>query len=151
MDKLETIASFEGKFAFLSNFFPSPIFHENILYPTNEHFFQAMKTMNIDEREAIAKAKTPGIAKRMGRRVTLRPDWEEIKIEVMRLGLMLKFTNRELAEQLLATGDADLIEGNTWHDNTWGICFCEKCGCVGKNWLGHLLMELREELKKERE
>ena len=142
------IVEFDGNYAFLSNFYPSPIYHEGITYPTNEHFFQAMKTLDIDERKAIAAAETPGLAKRMGRNVKLRPDWEKIKVDVMRLGLMLKFTDAALAEKLIATGNKMLVEGNWWHDNTWGSCYCEKC-CThpGRNLLGHLLVDLREELK----
>lgn len=64
-------------------------------------------------------------------------------------GLRLKFTDPELKSKLLATGDEELVEGNTWHDRTWGRCVCSKCGGQGQNLLGQLLMELREEIKKE--
>lgn len=142
------IVEFDGEHAFLSNFYPSTIYHDGITYPTNEHFFQAMKTLDIETRKAIAAAPTPGAAKRMGRHVALRPDWEKIKVDVMRLGLMLKFTDAELAEKLLATGDEELVEGNWWHDNTWGNCHCTECSRKGgRNLLGMLLMELRKELQ----
>ena len=142
------IVEFDGDYAFLSNFYPSTIYHEGITYPTNEHFFQAMKTLDIDERKAIAAAETPGLAKRMGRNVKLRPDWEQVKVDVMRTGLMLKFTDAALAEKLLATGDEELVEGNWWHDNTWGNCHCTECSRKGgRNLLGMLLMELRKELQ----
>lgn len=142
------IVEFDGDYAFLSNFYPSTIYHEGITYPTNEHFFQAMKTLDIDERKAIAAAETPGMAKRMGRHVKLRPDWEKIKVDVMRLGLILKFTDAELAEKLIATGDEELVEGNWWHDNTWGNCHCTACSRKGgRNLLGMLLMEVRKELQ----
>ena len=143
------INCFEGKYAFLSNYYPSVFTYEGIEYPTNEHFFQAMKTLNIDERKEIAACETPGRAKRMGRRVQLRPDWEEVKVDVMREGLRLKFQNPKLRAMLLATGDEELIEGNTWHDRTWGRCICSKCGGQGQNLLGQLLMELREEIHYE--
>lgn len=141
------ICEFEGKYAFLSNFFPSSILYEGIVYPTNEHFFQAMKTLDQEERKKIAAADTPGKAKRLGRHVQLRADWEQIKVDVMRTGLMLKFTDAELAQKLIDTGDEELIEGNWWHDNTWGSCFCSDCiNKPGRNLLGMLLMELRKEL-----
>ena len=128
------IVEFDGEYAFLSNFYDSPIFYEGITYPTNEHFFQAMKTLDL--------------AKRMGRNVQLRPDWEKVKVDVMRTGLMLKFTDAALAEKLLATGDEELVEGNWWHDNTWGNCHCTECSRKGgRNLLGMLLMELRKELQ----
>lgn len=149
MEKIETIINFDGQYAFLSNFFYAPFVYEDNIYPTNEHFFQAMKTLNPEERKSIAEARTPGVAKRMGRKVQLRDDWEEVKIDVMRLGLRLKFkAHMGLTEKLIETGDADLIEGNTWHDNFWGVCLCPKCQ-EGQNHLGLLLMETRDRFKGE--
>ena len=139
---------FDGEFAFLSNFYPSPITDEQgITYPTVEHYFQAQKTLNMSERAAIADAETPGRAKRMGRNVTLRHDWEAIKIDVMRQGLEIKFQDANLRAKLLETGSMPLVEGNTWHDNTYGDCSCIRCkNIIGKNILGKLLMDLRTEL-----
>ena len=142
------IVEFDGEYEFLSNFYHSPFIHDGIAYPTNEHFFQAMKTIDITERKAIAAAETPGLAKRMGRTVKLRSDWEKIKVDIMLLGLSLKFKNPDLAAKLIATGDEELVEGNWWHDNTWGNCHCPQCSRVGgRNLLGMLLMELRKELQ----
>jgi ribA/ribD-fused uncharacterized protein len=133
---------------FLSNFYESPIEFDGITYPTNEHFFQAMKTFHVAERKLIAAAATPGAAKRLGRQTQLRPDWEDIKEDVMLLGLRIKFSDPLLKAKLIATGDAELIEGNHWHDNTWGDCHCDKCKKIeGKNILGKLLMKVREECK----
>ena len=86
----------------------------------------------------------------MGRSVKLRPDWEQSKYQIMKEGLTLKFlTHKDLADKLLATGDAWLIEGNYWHDNTWGDCQCPRCITIdGKNWLGTLLMDIRRSLRK---
>jgi ribA/ribD-fused uncharacterized protein len=145
------IIEFEDQFAFLSNFYNSPFEYDGIKYPTNEHFFQAMKTLDQEERKVIAAVATPGEAKRLGRKVTLRADWEEVKTDVMMLGLRLKFSqNPSLAASLIETGDEELIEGNWWHDNTWGNCLCAKCSRTpGRNLLGMLLMELRKELQYE--
>jgi ribA/ribD-fused uncharacterized protein len=78
-----------------------------------------------------------------------RPDWEDVKVEVMRSVLTAKFLqNPDLCQRLKATTPRRLIEGNTWHDNFWGICQCD-FGCfavLGQNRLGHLLMELRSQL-----
>ena len=147
------IDCFDGHWAFLSNFYWNEIEFEDITYPTNEHFFQAMKTLDIDERRAIANCRTPGQAKRMGRRVALRPDWEVVKESVMLEGLCLKFADEQLADWLLETGDEELVEGNDWSDNFWGVCHCEKCrkqGIQGKNRLGHLLMQVRDMIREER-
>ena len=141
------IDCFENEYAFLSNFYEHPIEYKGIIYPTNEHFFQAMKTLNPKEHMKIAAAPTPGKSKRLGRSANLRPDWEEVKEDIMLLALRLKFSDRDMAKKLLATGDEYLIEGNTWHDRTWGVCSCPVCGGRGKNRLGYLLMKVREELK----
>ena len=144
------IDCFDGKWAFLSNFYWNEIEHEGIVYPTNEHFFQAMKTLDNDERRQIANCLTPGQAKRMGRRVALRSDWESVKEDVMLLGLCLKFADEQLADWLLETGDEELVEGTTWHDNEWGNCSCPKCiNIEGKNKLGKLLMRVRDMIKEE--
>lgn len=145
------INCFDGKWAFLSNFYWNEIEHEGIVYPTNEHFFQAMKTLDNDERRQIANCLTPGQAKRMGRRVALRSDWESVKEDVMLLGLCLKFADEQLADWLLETGDEELVEGTTWHDNEWGNCSCPECTNIeGKNKLGKLLMRVRDMVKEER-
>ena len=145
------IKCFDGEFAFLSNFYESPISDGEITYPTVEHYFQAMKTPSMEEAVEIAAAPTPGRAKRLGRKCQLRSDWEEIKIPVMRSALRKKFSDPELKAKLLATGDQHLEESNTWHDNFWGVCHCEKCqDTMAYNHLGKLLMELRKELKEEK-
>lgn len=144
------IVDFDREYSFLSNFYDSPFVHEGITYPTNEHFFQAMKTLDQEERKKIAAAATPGQSKRLGRHVALRPDWEAIKLDVMKEGLALKFADPKLREKLLATGDEILVEGNWWHDNTWGSCHCPLCDKIpGKNLLGKALMELRTNLHKD--
>ena len=139
------IDCFDGHWAFLSNFYWNEIEFEGIVYPTNEHFFQAMKTLDNDERRAIANCLTPGRAKRMGRRVALRSDWESVKEDVMFLGLCLKFADEQLADWLLETGDEELVEGNWWKDTFWGVC-----DGVGENKLGKLLMKVRDMIKEER-
>jgi ribA/ribD-fused uncharacterized protein len=145
------INCFDGKWAFLSNFYWNEIEFEGITYPTNEHFFQAMKTLDIGERQKIANCLTPGQAKRMGRQVALRPDWEEVKEDIMFLGLCLKFADEQLADWLVETGDEPLEEGTTWHDNEWGNCSCPKCKNIeGKNKLGKLLMKVRGMIREER-
>ena len=139
------IDRFEGEYAFLSNFYPcvvkDPV--SEWKFPTVEHYFQAMKTISYEERNEIQSAETPGKAKRLGRKCTLREDWEEKKDTIMWIGLLSKFyDNPDLRKKLIATGDAELIEGNNWHDTYWGVC-----NGVGENHLGKLLMRLRELMK----
>src|SRR5574343_185272 len=124
---MNIIKEFQGEYRFLSNFFPSEIVIGGILFPTNEHFYQAMKTNDYKQMLVIAKAKTPGEAKKLGRIVKIRDNWEDIKEEIMWVGLWEKFNNLILREKLIKTGNCLLIEGNYWHDNFWGRCNCESC------------------------
>lgn len=144
------IDSFKGDYDFLSNFFLATIRWEDEWYPSNEHAFQAGKTEHPDERRWVAAAPTPGAAKRRGRRVTLRPGWdEEIRYHVMYDVLWTKFTTHlDLGKRLLDTGSATLVEGNYWHDNVWGDCRCGRATCArtGDNYLGRSLMRLRATL-----
>ena len=142
------INKFEGEYAFLSNFAYSPISDGNIMFPTVEHYFQAAKTLNMKDYEAIAAADTPGQAKRLGRNVELREDWEKVKEQTMLDALRKKFEKPSFRTRLLATNNEELVEGNYWHDNTWGDCYCDHCKDIkGKNLLGKLLMQVREEIK----
>lgn len=132
------INSFSGRYAFLSNFYPEQIEYEGILYPSSEHAFQAAKTLDKTERLRISKLETPGQAKRAGRKVTLRPDWEENKIYVMKDILLIKFSNPDLMKKLISTGKRKLVEDNNWGDTFWGVC-----NGKGENNLGKLLMVIR--------
>jgi hypothetical protein len=140
------INQFVGKYFFLSNFYPSEIIYEEKTYKTVEHFFQAYKTLEDKDREFIQNAPTPKEAKRRGRLVNLREDWDFKRYYIMRIGLILKFIqNPELNTKLVETRPHILIEGNFWHDNTWGDCYCSKCKNIeGGNLLGKLLMLLRD-------
>ncbi len=139
---MEKISSFTGEHEFLSNFHASPITIEGITYPSVEHAFQAYKTEDHEERVKIANLATPGQAKRAGRKVKLREDWELIKVSAMTVCLKRKFnTHPDLAAKLKATGDTILEEGNTWNDTFWGVCRGK-----GKNTLGILLMSIRSTL-----
>lgn len=148
-DKIEpkTITSFRDKYRFLSNFAPSKIEFEGIVYPTIEHGYQAAKTLDMSQRSHISKVATPGEAKKAGRTLTLRKDWEQIKEGVMYAMISTKFAEEPYKSQLLETSPAELEEGNYWHDNEWGNCQCSKCAnIIGKNKLGKALMKLRDEL-----
>lgn len=139
----QVIDSFSGEWRPLSNFWYAPVVYDGVTYPTNEHAFQAAKTLYTAQRERIQYAESPGEAKRLGRQVTLRPDWEEIKIEVMTDLNRQKYRDNDFRNLLLSTGDASLIEGNHWGDTFWGVC-----NGVGKNYLGKILMSIRDELKE---
>lgn len=135
------IDRFEGEYEFLSNFYPSEIIHDGITYPTVEHAYQAAKTLDFGTRWRISQLTTPAQAKKAGRTVKIRPDWEKVKIHIMRELLLQKFflSDGELGYELQQTTPAELIEGNWWGDTFWGVCKGR-----GENHLGKLLMEIRE-------
>lgn len=132
---MNAINRFDGEHRFLSNFYPSPILFDGVPVATVEHAYQASKTFDPEQRAVIARAFSPGQAKRLGRHVQLRPDWEHDKVLVMAELVRIKFRNPHLRGLLLATGDALLVEGNDWGDTYWGVC-----RGVGLNMLGKILM-----------
>ena len=137
------ITSFQGEYRWLSNFHRCRIIFEGREYPSSEHAYVAAKTTEESRRRYISYLSTPGAAKRYGRKFTLRPDWDDIKLDVMYQIVKAKFTaHKDLAIKLVGTGDVELVEGNTWGDVFWG-----KCRGHGKNHLGKILMQVREELK----
>lgn len=135
------ITTFTGKYRFLSNFSLSRVVLGGETYPTVEHAYQAAKTLDLADRQRIRRAPTAGEAKRLGRRMTLRPNWEDEKLAVMEDLLRQKFAYGDLRAALVQTGDATLVEGNDWGDRYWGVC-----RGVGLNNLGLLLMQIRSEL-----
>lgn len=139
------IDSFRGEHYFLSNFYRCDVPFRGAIFPSSEHAFMAAKTADPEEFHAILAASTPSDAKKLGRTVSLVADWDTIRYEVMYDVLLSKFThNADLRERLLATRGALLVEGNTWHDQTWGSCACPQHADVhGDNALGIILMALR--------
>lgn len=138
------ITSFFGAYRFLSNFYPSPITYEGILYPTVEHAFQAAKTLDVNERESVSKLEEPNQAKKIGKILDLREDWQLIKTDIMEELLRLKFADSNLMQLLKNTQPHELIEGNTWNDRIWG-CVLVNGKWIGQNRLGKLLMKIRDE------
>lgn len=144
----KTIHEFRGENYFLSNFYASPVTYNGITYQNNESAFQSQK--DLSRSHEFAKL-PPNKAKSLGRRVKLRPDWEQVKESIMYDIVRAKFSqNPKLKQKLIATGDAKLIEGNYWHDNYWGNCTCNRCrNKTGLNKLGEILMNIRYEFQSE--
>lgn len=139
---MSKISDFRGEYRWLSNFHLVEVHLAGLPYPSTEHAYQAAKTLDATQRCAVRCAKTPGQAKRLGQTLKLRDDWEQVKIAVMLDLQRQKYKQPDLRTKLLATGDAELIEGNTWGDRFWGVCKGE-----GLNWLGRLLMQVRDEIR----
>lgn len=146
------IDKFDGGYFFLSNFYECEVVYDGITYKNSEAAFQAQKCADPIKRGQFANL-NPSEAKRLGRKVELREDWESIKNEVMYAVCYAKFSqNPDLKERLLETCGDYLEEGNYWHDNYWGVCSCDKCkDKVRKNQLGSILMQLRLEFLLEGE
>ena len=137
----KTIDCFRDSYFFLSNFYPCTFEYGGLTYGNAEAAFQAQKCMTEAEKRPFT-ALEPVKAKRLGRKVQLRPDWEEVKVEIMYAVVRAKFEqNGELRQRLLDTGDAYLAEGNTWNDTFWGV---RASTGSGKNYLGQILMKLRD-------
>jgi len=160
--EIGAIFEFEGTNRFLSNFGDGAVEMYGIIFPTVEHAFAAAKldpnggvhprTTVLKEMRRIANIPTPGKAKGAGRRRSwngkpfLRPDWENVKLDLILELVRRKFQDPSLARKLLATGDVLLVEGNTWDDTTWGMI--EEGGVFrGTNWLGEILMQIRADLR----
>lgn len=136
------IDRFSGAYRFLSNFYPVDVTWNGITFPSVEHAFQAAKTDDKEEQRRISRLATAGDAKRAGRKLRLRSQWEEARKLVMLELLKQKFDrekNPDLYRLLKNTGKEELVEGNTWGDTFWGVC-----DGVGQNWLGKLLMKVRD-------
>lgn len=129
-----TIDAFNGDYRWLSNFSPM-----GGCFPTAEHHYQARKARTPYDAIYVMSAPTPNLAKHRGRAIHVREDWEEIKLDVMYDILILKFSIEPVQTMLIETGNAELIEGNTWGDTFWGVCKGK-----GDNYLGELLMCVRE-------
>ena len=131
------IDSFTGKYKFLSNFYMIDGW-------SVEHYYQANKATSDEGYNFVMAASTASEAKKRGRSLEIRSDWEKIKVGIMLECLITKFKYKELEKKLLDTGNEVLVEGNYWHDNFWGNCTCNKCKNIkGLNKLGKLLMFIR--------
>lgn len=162
------IREFQGEYRFLSNFWPCTVTIEPIpgtvfVYPSAEHAYVHAKVGYSGQYLGqIVGCETPGQVKRLGKSLPVAPGFQGRKVEEMLKIVRTKFTapwNPHLARMLVATGDATLIEGNTWHDNFWGRCSCPACehrreyndscgleeACID-NSLGKILMQVRQEI-----
>lgn len=144
---MESIRSFRGNHLFLSNFYRDrqPVLFNGKYYLTAEHAFQAAKATSEEAREYVASAPDAREAKKRGREILCRKDWDQVKVQVMVAIVWEKFSeNENLKRALLETGNAYLEEGNWWKDTFWGVCNGE-----GSNILGHILMAVRDGLRRQ--
>lgn len=139
------IYGFDGIYRFLSNFWFCPIEFGGLIYKSSEHAYQAAKTIDLQERLKIQNCDTAARAKKLGKKLKVRENWDQIKLGIMEELVRQKFTNNEdLKFKLLNTGELYLEETNGWSDFYWGVC-----KGVGENYLGKILMKIRDELKRD--
>jgi ribA/ribD-fused uncharacterized protein len=140
---IKTIDHFRGEYFFLSNFYPIKVVFDEVPYPSAEHAYVAAKTTDETMRRVIARIETAAEVKKYGRKIKIRDNWRGARWGLMYTIVLSKFSkSKELQQMLIDTGDATLIEGNTWGDTYWGICDGR-----GENHLGKILMKVREELR----
>jgi len=144
--RCKKISEFQREHRFLSNFWLCSIVYKGTTYKSSEHAYQAAKCLSQIEAELIRNSQTPGEAKKKGRVVRIRSDWDKVKLEVMEEILEYKFAVPSLKTKLLATGNSFLQEGNYWNDEFWGVNL--KNG-RGENHLGKILMRIRMKLQEE--
>lgn len=140
------ILKFSKEYDWLSNFhkLEKPMEHLGLSFETIENYYVGMKTLDIEERRFISIL-APGKAKRYGRKLQLREDWENVKLSVMRFGTRYKFSinNPILRQKLIDTGDVFIREGNNWGDTYWGV---DTFTGEGENHLGKIIMKVREDI-----
>lgn len=132
-----------------SNFAYAPMEYKGLHFDSSEAAWQAQKCINPEDIRQFCNL-SASAAKRLGRSVTLRKDWEDVKYDIMVDVLKEKFTqNPNMLRVLLSTQDKPLVEDTTgWHDNVWGDCSCPRCATIiGQNLLGIALMQVRTLLK----
>lgn len=140
---MKTIDSFKNEYAFLSNFYPCFVEYGGLRFPSVEHAYQAAKCRDRSDMVKFTVIPTPGEAKKAGRLVAMRDDWELIKLDVMTDLVAQKFERPDLKAKLLQTRDSEIVEGNWWNDTFWGVC-----KGVGCNHLGKILMNVRNSICK---
>lgn len=140
------VTRFSGDEFFLSNFHESSCIHDMVIYRSVEHAYQAAKSLDATARALVAAETTPGRAKHVGRYLSLRRDWESVKLDVMLSCVRSKFTvSLYLQDMLRATAPMPLVEGNHWGDTFWGAI---GPALIGQNHLGRILEQVRAEVSR---
>ena len=139
--QMNKIDRFADKYFFLSNFYYTPVTYDGMRFRSSEAAYQAQKCKHLQDKEMFRNMGSAE-AKKFGKGVVLRDDWADVKVSIMTDIVRCKFKqNHELAKMLVDTGDTYLEEGNWWGDVFWGVC-----NGAGENWLGKILMQVRDEI-----
>lgn len=151
-DEISFYRANEKPYGAFSNLFRCQVEFEGRIFPTAEHAYQAGKAAKPAVREWILQAPTPALAAMAAHGLytwDIVPNWANIKVDRMRAVLRAKFSQHEYLRQLLlATGSRRLVEAGTTNNAVnrfWG-----EVNGKGENTLGKLLMELRDQLRREK-
>lgn len=140
-ETIKVVKSFRDEYMFLSNFFLTEVQFEGLTYKNSEAAFQSAKTLDMGKRKQF-QSMNPLQAKRAGKKVELREDWEEVKNQIMYQICKDKFErNFVIRDKLIELEGVELIEGNNYGDTYWGVS-----DGIGENHLGKILMRVRDEL-----
>jgi len=135
------IKEFQKEYRWLSNFAPVNIELDGIIYPSVEHAYMSAKCADKHWKFFCSNSdNTAGVVKRNSKNIELVPNWDLIKLDVMKQCIDQKFNQQPYMDKLLATGDLHIQEGNMWNDKFWGVCLKTN---KGENNLGKLIMEKR--------
>lgn len=138
------IIRFRGEFSFLSNFYTTDVYYDDVKYPSVENAYQAAKCNNIADRSMYENC-TASESKALSKIHDRRRNWNVIKEDIMRDLVYQKFTNNlHLQQRLLATSEVNISEGNLHGDTFWGVDL--RTG-KGSNRLGYILMDVRSDLE----
>lgn len=139
------VTQFKGDYRWLSNFAPCKIILEGVEYQSVEHAYMSAKSSDLDWKLFCRETEKAGDVKRASKNITLIPNWDNLKINVMKVCLEQKFSVDPYRSKLITTGSIQLIEGNTWNDKFWGVSLTDN---QGQNNLGKLIMDIRDSLLK---
>lgn len=145
------IDKFYGNNLWLSNFQVCKIQYQGYIYWSTQAAYQAQKfkgtTIQMDRLKKVFTKIEPNEAKLLGSIIPLREDWEEVRLDIMKELLEIKFNQQPYKTMLIKTGDQELVQGNYWHDTFFGKCGCPQHNGQGQNHLGNIIMQIREELQ----
>lgn len=145
---METIKEFQDEYRWLSNFAPVKVEYGGMVFPSTENAYQAMKGISLAHAFKCTSC-DPSVSKKLGKICELRPNFDEIKLQLMYNLNLRKYLNEKYKQLLLDTGDMNIVEGNYWHDNFWGDCYCPRCkNFKGENNLGIIIMKIRDIIRR---
>lgn len=137
------IKEFKGENRWLSNFAPCKIILEGNEYKSVEHAYMSAKCDDLTWKQFCRDTEKPGDVKKASKNIKLLQNWDNIKIDIMKTCVEQKFSQEPYKSKLIATGNMELIEGNTWGDKFWGVSLKDN---EGQNQLGRIIMKVREKL-----